>query len=395
MQIKIGNHVIDKYESVNVSLGYDTIADEFSFIVLFDPNNATDRAIFKPGTYQRCSISHNGELLITGVMLCHSFSSSATKQLASLSGGSVTGILAECSVFTGSVTGNVVMPGDASTGSLQHDGDNLVAITNKVIAKYGLPACVVDNNVADECNKVFTSTAAKVTETAEHYLSTLARQRNLVLTHTTDGRILYTRCRAEKLTISTSTLARVDVLTTPKLDVYDDPGRIIVINHNSSSYSTPIYHFAPGEIVWTRMTLNFNGQNMHSYIQAVGEQGESLNSPDAVITNAYVKNTFRYLRVEQTSGDDNDTENVAQNERSSDLANLTLTIEMVGWELGGKLVRPNQIITVYNPEVYLFKKSRWFIERVTFSGTVDEPTCTLSCVVPETYNDEDVVNVFD
>lgn len=402
MVIKVGQHTISKYESVTVSLRYDSIADTFSFVVYYDIDNAVDRAIFKPGTYQKCTISHtnaNGqnELLITGVILSHSMASSAKKELSSLSGGSVTGILAECCIFAGTVNGNVVAPGDASA-AVQNDGETLRSLTNKIIAKYGFGECVVDKNVTDECDKVFPQTTASLTETVEAYLSTLAAQRNVVLTHTTDGRVLYTRCRAEKVTTNTISLERTDVLSSQRLDVYNDPGTILVINHNSSTYSAPVYSFAPGQALWTKMSLNYNGQNMHSYIQAVGQQGEDINptnSPDGHIENAYVQNTFRYMRVIQTSGDDNDTINVAQNQRSNDLKNLTLTIEMVGWTLGGKLIRPNQIIMVKNPEVHLYKNTRWFIESVTFTGDAKSETCVLNCVVPETYNDEDIVNVFE
>ena len=56
------------------------------------------------------------------------------------------------------------------------------------------------------------------------------------------------------------------------------------------------------------------------------------------------------------------------------------------WELNGAVIKPNQIITVRNPELYLYKKSNWFIESVQLDGDAEQTVATLTCVLPETYN---------
>jgi len=56
------------------------------------------------------------------------------------------------------------------------------------------------------------------------------------------------------------------------------------------------------------------------------------------------------------------------------------------WEIEGKVIKPNQIITVRNPELYLYKKSNWFIESVQLDGDETQTVATITCVLPETYN---------
>lgn len=391
MYIKAGGYTVDKFNDVNVSLRYDTIADTFSFTLLFDPNNAAHKAIFKPCANKPCQIYYlNGkgqnELVITGTILSNGFSSSAKKELSTISGYSNTGIFADSCVFEGQLANvNQIVNAD---GSIQYNNLSLQEIANRIIF-YSNISLVVDSNVADTCSKPFASATAGVSETIESFLGRLCTSRGVVLSHTVDGHLLFTKCKAEK-NITPTTF--VTFQTKGDTSQYKD--RVDFGNSSASFDSKPIYNLEPGQDIWTRMDLSIDGQKLHSNIHVVGQQGNT-NASSSYKDNPFVKNAFRYKRSLQTSGDDNDTPDTARTILGAELKAITLTIDIVGWEFNGVLVRPNNIITVLNPEIYLYKSTRWFIESVELRESPKGDNATITCVLPAVYNEDDVVNIFD
>ena len=57
-------------------------------------------------------------------------------------------------------------------------------------------------------------------------------------------------------------------------------------------------------------------------------------------------------------------------------------------QIATKIIKPNNLITIINPEIYAFTKQTWFIESIDFVGNNKETTATLNCVLPEVYNME-------
>lgn len=73
---------------------------------------------------------------------------------------------------------------------------------------------------------------------------------------------------------------------------------------------------------------------------------------------------------------------------------MCLTIKVEGWELNGNLIVPNQLITVQNPDVYLYEPTTFFIQEVDLMGNETYETATMRCVVPEAFNDDPVKYIF-
>lgn len=395
MEITINGYTISNYNDVTISLRYNSIADTFGFSIFADPTNPYVRSALKPLTYPKCTITHNGQTLITGVLTSHTFSDSAVPSLTNIGGYSTTGILADCQLFTFKIAEGT----EDAKGSIEFTNQSLFNIAGSIISGLGLGIVIVDANVENECNKIYNSIAADPTEKIADFLDRMATQRGVVLSHTIGGQVLFTKSKTEKNTATKQTLV-------PVTQVARIPGKASAPNFVASGNSIvnfdskPIYNFSPGQTVCTRMELKINGQAMHSYIEVlaqapIDEQGNIGQPARSAVSNPFVKNTFRYARKVQTSGYDTDTPGTARATLGDELSNITLSIDIVGWELNGKLVQPNSIITVINPVCYLYKATRFFIEGVTLKGDAKGRTATLSCVLPFVYNDEDVVNIFD
>jgi prophage tail gpP-like protein len=365
MNLRIGNRIISKYNNIAVSLKYDAVGSTFAANVYFDPSNSDDRKTFIPGNYFPAIVEHNGETLITGVALSNGFKSAPTKQLMKLGGYSRAGVLDDCQ-----------FPID--NYSLQFSASpTLSEIANKLLAPFGI-LITIDAIVNEDCNTAYaTSPIIEPDQTIKDFLTTLAAQKNIVLSHDTSGNLVFTR---------------------------------------ADTHKTPIFNF-DGSIPVVDMDLSFDGQQMHNTITSLGQASiPTDNSTQDTIKNPYVRlgidwmgtaklNTlgqpgvaystgFRPGISKKTSGTDNDTILTARQLLAQELKAIKLTINIDSWTLNNTLVRPNNIITVTNPELFLYQKTRWFIESVDFRGDEKSETATLNCVLPECYNNDDVLNVF-
>ena len=393
MEIKVGNYTVDKWNETDVTLTYDSIADAFSFKAYYDPSNAAHRKIFRPGSYHTCTVKHNGLLLITGTLLSTSASDGAVAELSSVSGYSLSGILEDVSIT------NSYSEAQLPT---QFNGLSLKEIATQILSKYRLKL-IVDETVRAECEAAIPQANFKTSsggnpkvETIKTFLDDLCKQKNVILSHDQYGNVLMTRPKANKITRTTTVLAKAKpvALTT---DIAGAENFTASANVSTSINRKSIYHF-DGSIPEWKMSMQFDGQKMHAIIQVVGQQSGS-NAQDDTVFNPYAFKTSPYgtLRsklIIQTAGNDNETKLTARRALGEELKNIVLTIEIDRWELNGKLVRPNQLITATNPRLHMDKPTRWFIREVAFTGDTKSRTATLTCVLPECYNDDEVKNIF-
>ena len=341
MELKLAGKKFDFFNSFTLDLKYDAVASAFAFSVYFNPDDAEHKTLMRPGGYKVAEVWHNDELLVKGYVLSHTFNHSAQKQLASLAGYSTPGVLEDCEI-------------PVSLYPLQSDGLTLKEIAQKLIKPFGIKM-VIDAAVSAAMDKQYDVSNAKETQTVKQYLTELAAQKNIVLSHTAAGSLLFTKAKT---------------------------------NLN------PILDFNGSGIPSTSMSLSFSGQQMHSTITVIKEaDAEGGNAGESPVSNPFVS-LYRPKVVVQSSGTDIDTSQAAKTALADELKNIKLTITTDRWEVDGKILKPNNIITVTNPELFLYKKTRWFIESISFAGDNKSNTATLTCVLPSVYDDSTPTNIF-
>lgn len=343
MIIRVKNRKYDFFNSLSVNLKYDAIASTFSFKAEFNPNNEDQVELLHVGHFHTAIIEDDGDVLITGPILSNTFTTSKVVHLVGIGGYSLTGVLEDCNI-------------PVSLYPLQSDGLNLLQIAQKLVEPFKLKI-VVDSVVSALVNKVYTNTTAGEQQTIKQYLTELASQRNIILSHTRKGELLFTKAKTNQ---------------------------------------SPIIRIEPGGHKFSKMTMVFNGQAMHSDI-TVQKQADSDggSASEATIKNPFVPFVFRSKVVSQSSGDDNDVNQAARNALSAELKNLTLTIELDSFRVDGNLIEPNNIVSVIDPNLMIFKKTNFFIEEVTFTGDPKREVSTLKCVLPSVYDDSKPVNIFE
>ena len=330
---RIRNRKVEFFNNFTLQLKYDSVASSFGFSFLYNPKKKEHVELGVIGHYHVGRLEHKGKLLVTGYILSNVFKDSDKKSLASFSGYSLPGVLEDSSI-----------PVDLYP--LQFDGLSLKEIAEKLVSKFDFNV-VIDSSVRSKMNQVFDVSTANEKQSIKQYLAELASQKNIILSHDEKGNLLFTQA---------------------KLNIQ------------------PILNF-DGGIPFSSMTLKFNGQPMHSHITVMKQaSSDGGNAGESTIRNPYVPFVYRPKTLIQNSGDDNDTATTAKMALSEELKGLKLTIVTDRWEVGDDVIRPNNIISVTNPEISLLKKTDWFIESVTLTGNEKKTTATLECVIPEVYN---------
>lgn len=330
---RIRNREVEFFNSFSLNLIYNSVGSSFSFDWFYNPENKEHVELGLIGHYHIAKVEHNGQRLLRGYILSTAFSDASQKQLTKITGYSVPGVINDCTI-----------PPDSYP--LQYDGLTLREIAQKLVAPFDF-SIVVDGSVSSLMDQVIDKTTANNTESIQSYLSSLCKQKNIVMSNDVNGNLLFTRAKTNL---------------------------------------TPILNF-DGGIPFTKMTLTFNGQPMHSHITVMKQaSADGGNAGQFTIRNPYVPFVYRPKVVLQNSGDDNNTQQAAQQNLANELKNFKLVIETDRWEIDGKVIMPNNTILVQNPEISLFHSTKWFIESVQLKGDEKKTTATLNCVIPEVYN---------
>lgn len=349
MELKINHRVkngvvnVLYFNDFEVNLVFDSIASTFGFDFFFNAYNREQAEIACVSHFHECTLIHEGETLISGFLLSQSFPLSAQKEYAKFGGYSKTGVLEDSNI-----------PPDLYP--LQTDGLNLAEIAKKLTARFKIKV-IVDPLVQSDMAKVIPKTTAEPTQTIKDYLTELAKQRQIIITHNEFGDLLFTKAKTEL---------------------------------------KPIIDFTDG-VIGTNITLNFNGQGIHSHITVLKQSSSGGgNAGEYTIRNPYcpVAYVYRPKVVTQTSGDDITTEKTAKQELAAELKNITLSITTDRWKVDGQIIRPNNTISVYSPENFIYKKTIFFIESVRLKGDSKSTTAELTCVLPEVYNGKEPKNIF-
>lgn len=339
MNLKINDKEVDFFNSFSVALAYDSVGSTFGFKSYFNPDNPDHKNIFRPLAYSQVKVEHEGELLITGTMLSNLFTEAPADELIDIAGYALPGVLEDCEI-----------PIDIYP--LQSVGLSLRQIAGKITKKFDLKM-VVDDLVDSDMDKVYRSSTANENQSIKSYLGTLASQRNIVISHTAKGELLFTR---------------------PNIN------------------AAPIADYSEGPR--TRIELSVDGQSMHSSITVHKEaDSEGGNAGQSTINNPFVS-AYRPKVKTQDSGNDVSTTEAARTALGEDLKAIRLTIQTDRWTAGDKIIRPNNIITITSPRLYLYDKTRWFVESVRLSGDNTQTTALITCCLPEVYSRTEPKNIF-
>lgn len=349
LHLKVNDRFVNRdvkfFNDFKINLKHNSVGSTFGFGFLFDPNNPEHKELACVSHFHEVQMFEGDTLLLTGNITGNGFKAGPTVSMASFGGYSKPGVLDDCNI-------------PPSSYPLQFDGMSLEQIARKLIKPFKLDM-VIDASVQSRMSKSFKTSTASSSGSIKDYLSDLASQKNIILSHDTLGRLLFTE---------------------------------------SKTKLKPILDFDLTKATPSGMTfeLNYNGQGMHSHITVMKQASlDGGNAGEETIRNPYVIGSYYRPRVsQQSSGDDNDTTLASKRALSNELRNITLKITTNTMFVNGVLMLPNNVITIYAPSLFIYTKTNFFIESIDFEGDNSKSIATINCVLPEVYNNETPISIY-
>lgn len=358
---------IDKFNSVKLHLQYDSIASTFEFDLSFDPTDRRQAEIVSVSHMHECSIYYvharsgnhkdtnyrdvytTDELTITGFLLSQGFYRSVKPKPVKVGGYSKSGALEDSDI-------------SIDKYPLESNGKTFKQIVTSILTpspgqkgfNFGFKISPISQGTgvvfaeAQSADESYDKSTAPESKTIKAYFTELASQKNIVLSHTPQGDLL----------ITSANINGKSILDVTKIGVNGVMGYEVV----------------------------YNGQGLHSQITVIRQADEDNgNAAEYTIYNPLVPIVYRPRVVSLTSGNDISIQKAARNELGNELKAISLKVELDRGSINSKFIFPNQILTITDPEVFLYPKTRWLIESVDFEQDAQGEKMTLNCVLPSVY----------
>lgn len=353
---------------------FNAFGSTFSFDFLFDPKNREhaemicvthlhEAILYYTTNTDPNYLPKETEKELTGYMMRTNLRDPGTKQFVKLSGFSKPAIFGQSDI-----------PPDVPT---EFDGVSLKTIIERIIPRFKIKLIIKkdDRLLNSRANKVFVQedpaddaeddekigkTASEPTQNIASYLSGLARQRNIVISHDANGDLVIARPNTKSKPILT-------------FDFTDSSGD---------------YRKIPG----VEAELDFNGQGLHTHI-VVKQEADDEEDSNAVETSEPLRNPLVagdiYIPKTHTlpSGDEFSVNEAAKYELGKEIReNIILSIKTDKITIGDKLIGTNESINVRHPELFLYTLERWFIQSIDFREDSSGESAILNNVLPFGYD---------
>lgn len=327
MRIKIDGEFYNFFSGLNISLKLDSIASTFTFNVRFNPDNPVHRKLFQPLSYKSVEVfNSDDELVLTGTIIGHSFTSNSKPNLLALSGYSKAGVLEDVTV-------------PVSDYPLESINRTLKDVAERLLGLFDLEF-IVDSSATNQANTIYKKSVASPTDSIKAYLSKLTSQKNVVLSHNADGAVV----------------------------VY------------KPSLVKPVAFFDSSNTI--EMKLAASGQSIHSDISVVRQPSQDnagVSTADTV--NNPIVGAYRPTTKILSSGEDTDVKNAADNELAKELKSITLSIALDHVEN----ILPGSIVEVQNKELFIYEKTKFMVIESNIKGEVNAERSDFKLVLPETF----------
>lgn len=346
MRVKINNRFFTGFTKLTVNLAIDKVASTFIITGRFNPNLPEHRDIFRPLSYNVVEIFDNfNNIILTGNIINHKLRSKSSPTLSTFTGYSKPGILEDVTISTDrnplELTGNfdeIVVSTDRYT--LENNEVSLTEIAQKILEPFNIQMVIDGPTIEHDMGLPYDRVVAEESETIKEYLSKLTSQRNIVLSHTAKGELLFFR---------------------PNIA------------------GKPTYFFNTSNTL--EMETNTNGQGLHSHIAVVSQPDIISNDRQTEIILNPIVGVYRPVVKVQTTDTDVHVLSAAYNKLASELKNIRINVlldRFINVKIG-------DIVEVQNKEIYLFNRTRMIVSMIKLEQSEKGDVTKITLMMPETF----------
>lgn len=328
--LSVGNKRFRFWDTVTLTRQIDAL-DTMAFTAPFHPEDAAFREKFRPFTFKPMGLTVGGQELFSGTILAID-PTDAVPRTVSVNGYSLPGVLNDCTP-------------PASVDPTEFDGLNLQQIAKTLGEPFG-----VGVQFDAEPGAVFDRVAESPVRNIMSFLIELAKQRNLVVANTPDGRLLFQQAVTD---------------------------------------GTPVAVFDSASPVFT-ITPQFDPQSYYSSITGIQPTLPGIDGEQVTVQNERLRGIVRPFTFDVPDTLDADLNEAVKAKVGRMFANMAAyAVGVSTWrDPAGALWTPNTLVKVTAPGAMIYEPYTFLIRSVEFRRDSVSETATLNVIIPGAFKGE-------
>jgi len=332
IQIFIDKKPFKFWTEISITRAVDSF-DIVNFTVPFEPDAAGFKETFKPFTYKKVTVSLGGKTLITGVILSNRPNLTASENMIEVSGYSLPAVLHDC-----------MLP--SSSYPLEFIGADLRTIAEAVTKPFGIKTIFK----ADAGAK-FDTVAMRPSQTVFSFLSKLAEQRNLVMSSTSSGDLLFWQSVTE--------------------------------------VTKPVAEFKEGSPGLISISAQFREREYYSHVTGIVPSTAGVSdSQKFTDKNPHLTGILRPYTFVPPDSDNANIKTAVNTKFGRMFANMCgYTLTIPSWyDKNGDIWKPNTTIQMQMPRVFIYNKYNFIIRSVELRKDTSSETAVLNTVLSGSFS---------
>ena len=318
------------WDKIQLTRSIDAM-DTVEFGAPFESDIPNFRQIFRPFSYKSIVVTVGGDPIFTGTMITINPVLENERKIIAASGYSLPGVLNDCTP-------------PASAFPLEFNKQGLQEISATLTASFGLGIQFDSDQGA-----IFERVATKPTTKILSFLIDLAKQRNLIISSTERGKLLF---------------------------------------QQSISIGSPVARLQQGEPPLLSVTPRFSPQEYYSHLTGLESVEIGLSGSQYTVKNERLEGVIRPLIFTVPDAVKADVKAAVQAKMGRMFGNLAAyTIEVATWrDSNGNIWKPNTTIKLTAPDAMIYNEYEFIIRSINFEKDDKTEIATLDLIIPGSFS---------
>ncbi len=318
------------WDSVRIIRSMDTV-DGIEFGAPFDADSAAFRETFRPFTFKDVTATIGGEPFFTGTMVSINPSMDSVRKSVQVGGYSKPGVLSDCTP-------------PASSYPLEFNGQGLQDIAQTLATPFG-----INVEFSADQGAIFDRVAIKPSEKILTFLAKLAKQRNLIISSTPTGALLFLQ---------------------------------------SIKTGNPVARLSQGSSPLISVRPRFSPQQYFSHITGLEPVIIGLPGQQFTVKNSRLEGIVRPISFKTPDTIDADVKQAVEAKMGHMFGNMAMySIEVQTWrDSADNLWEPNTTLTLVAPDAMIYNEFEFEIRSVVYNKLPESKVAVLTLAIPGAFS---------
>ncbi len=318
------------WDTIRIVRALDTM-DVVDFSAPFESEAPKFRETFRPFSYKPLQVTLGGDPFFTGTLVGVNPNITPDRKTLVMSGYSLPGVLNDCTA-------------PASSYPLEFSEQNLREIATSLAEPFG-----VSVEFLEEPGATFELVAMEPSEKVFEFLVRVAKQRNLILSSSPEGKLIFWR---------------------------------------SIETGNPVAQLRQGEPPLLSVTPFFNPQEYYSHVTGLDPVLVGLEGSQFTVKNPRLAGITRPITFSTPDSQDADTKAAVEAKAGRMFGSMaSYSISVATWrDSAGKLWEPNTLITLEAPDAMIYNQYTFVIRSIEFEKDEKSETAVLNLVIPGSFS---------